>query len=548
MKLTLSSCCFRTVVGHDSYIPSSVLEAVCLCYAKDDVDQLLKKLVIKVGPVESAATSESVSSSRPPNKSTLAIERISTAGHDAASATQDDDDDFVVYGDTPEGTSSLYARTKPTPVTVVKADACNESGDSDWCLEEDEDEDFEAQDKTFTECQRAMQKGNFSESQALLLKLSMPPAFFESTLRKLVLDHPKGYEDLVDEALVAGPNWHPSTITVFVSTAIDKEEYGDLELFSNQSNYASTDDHLCICTLINASVRIPARVLDSCLRGLGQFQKSRNLQGSDAMGLCMTLRLIVNIAMRNKQRDPTMNRINVSVDQETGVISVWYNGRGIPVVMDSTVKQFLPSMIFARQCFNYGEHDKVYSPFINELVVETADSSTGKKFNQVIRSNIDYDEPEIGPHPGTDYTCATFSVDLQNEASLDDDTVARLTECVHDIAACSSMYPGAPLRVFLNCNELPTTSTQEDDADSSDDDSIGSIVYPFRTDNKEATSTSNGEDRPKDETLGGILVAKEGDQMFILCPETQDNPDDTLGGILWPELRRGCSGLGVLQL
>ena len=55
--------------------------------------------------------------------------------------------------------------------------------------------------------------------------------------------------------------------------------------------------------------------------------------------------IVVNAA-DNKQRDPTMDRINVTVDQEAGTISVWNNGNGIPVVMHSTEKMYVPELIF----------------------------------------------------------------------------------------------------------------------------------------------------------------------------------------------------------
>lgn len=40
--------------------------------------------------------------------------------------------------------------------------------------------------------------------------------------------------------------------------------------------------------------------------------------------------VIVNAA-DNKQRDPSMSEIRVTIDRQSGEISVWNNGRGIPV-------------------------------------------------------------------------------------------------------------------------------------------------------------------------------------------------------------------------
>jgi DNA topoisomerase II len=55
--------------------------------------------------------------------------------------------------------------------------------------------------------------------------------------------------------------------------------------------------------------------------------------------------IVVNAA-DNKQRDPSMDRINVTIDQEHNTISVWNNGNGIPVVMHSEHKMYVPELIF----------------------------------------------------------------------------------------------------------------------------------------------------------------------------------------------------------
>ena len=44
--------------------------------------------------------------------------------------------------------------------------------------------------------------------------------------------------------------------------------------------------------------------------------------------------ILVNAA-DNKQNDKNMNEIRVTIDREAGEISVWNNGRGIPVEIHS---------------------------------------------------------------------------------------------------------------------------------------------------------------------------------------------------------------------
>ena len=50
--------------------------------------------------------------------------------------------------------------------------------------------------------------------------------------------------------------------------------------------------------------------------------------------------IIVNAA-DNKQRDKDMDTIKVTVDREKGVISVWNNGRGIPVEIHEVNTDYL---------------------------------------------------------------------------------------------------------------------------------------------------------------------------------------------------------------
>ena len=55
--------------------------------------------------------------------------------------------------------------------------------------------------------------------------------------------------------------------------------------------------------------------------------------------------IIVNAA-DNKQRDPSMNRIEVTIDEEEGSIRVWNNGSGIPVVVHQEHQIYVPELIF----------------------------------------------------------------------------------------------------------------------------------------------------------------------------------------------------------
>ena len=55
--------------------------------------------------------------------------------------------------------------------------------------------------------------------------------------------------------------------------------------------------------------------------------------------------ILVNAA-DNKQRDASMDAIKVEIDREGGRISVWNNGRGIPVEEHKEHKCYVPELIF----------------------------------------------------------------------------------------------------------------------------------------------------------------------------------------------------------
>lgn len=56
--------------------------------------------------------------------------------------------------------------------------------------------------------------------------------------------------------------------------------------------------------------------------------------------------IMVN-ASDNKQRDSSMNKIEVNIDREEGSIRVWNNGTGIPIVMHAEHNIYVPELIFA---------------------------------------------------------------------------------------------------------------------------------------------------------------------------------------------------------
>lgn len=179
--------------------------------------------------------------------------------------------------------------------------------------------------------------------------------------------------------------------------------------------------------------------------------------------------IMVNAA-DNKQRDPGMNKIDVSINAAENTVRVWNNGAGIPVVMHQEHQIYVPELIFGHLLTgsNFDDDEqkttggrngygaKLANIFSTKFTVETVDSSRGLKFKQIYTNNMqERSVPEITKYSGTDYTCITFQPDLARFKMefMDDDIVALLSKRVYDIAGTNTAH-GAKLNVVLNGNKV----------------------------------------------------------------------------------------------
>ena len=92
-----------------------------------------------------------------------------------------------------------------------------------------------------------------------------------------------------------------------------------------------------------------------------------------------------------------MDTIKVTIDRENNTISVYNNGRGIPIEMHSKEGVYVPELIFGHllTSSNYDDNEKkvtggrngygakLCNIFSTEFIVETADAKSMKKFKQV---------------------------------------------------------------------------------------------------------------------------------------------------------------------
>ncbi|GAB4828068.1 DNA topoisomerase 2 [Ancistrocladus abbreviatus] len=184
--------------------------------------------------------------------------------------------------------------------------------------------------------------------------------------------------------------------------------------------------------------------------------------------------ILVNAA-DNKQRDPSMNSVKVTIDVEQNCISVYNNGDGVPVEIHQEEKVYVPELIFGHllTSSNYddtvkkttggrnGYGAKLTNIFSTEFVIETADGKRHRKYKQVFSNNMGKkSEPAITKcKEGENWTKVTFKPDLAkfNMTCLEDDVVALMKKRVVDLAGCL----GDTVKVELNGKKIPVKSFQD---------------------------------------------------------------------------------------
>lgn len=163
--------------------------------------------------------------------------------------------------------------------------------------------------------------------------------------------------------------------------------------------------------------------------------------------------ILVNAA-DNKIRDPNMDHIKVTLDRENGTISIWNNGRGIPIEIHEKEKIYIPELIFGHllTSSNYDDNEKkvvggrngygakLANIFSIEFTVDTADKNTQLKYSQTWTNNMS----KVGKYKiasnkaGKEYTCITFKPDLKRFGmeAFDADFEAVVKRRVYDLAGC----------------------------------------------------------------------------------------------------------------
>ncbi|XP_014248287.1 DNA topoisomerase 2 [Cimex lectularius] len=236
--------------------------------------------------------------------------------------------------------------------------------------------------------------------------------------------------------------------------------------------------------------------------------------------------ILVNAA-DNKQRDPSMNCIRINIDPEENLITIWNNGKGIPVVEHKDEKMYVPTMIFGHllTSSNYNDEEekvtggrngygaKLCNIFSKKFTVQTSSKQYRKAFKQTWLDNMGTaQEVKIKQSSEEDYTKVSFSPDLSKfkMEKLDKDIIDLMSRRAFDVAASTR-----GVKVFLNDVKLPIKNFKDyiDLYIKNKDDDMGNqlkVVYENVNDRWEVALTTSEKGFQQVSFVNSIATTKGG--------------------------------------
>ncbi|CAJ0758091.1 14986_t:CDS:10 [Entrophospora sp. SA101] len=183
--------------------------------------------------------------------------------------------------------------------------------------------------------------------------------------------------------------------------------------------------------------------------------------------------ILVNAA-DNKIRDSSMSTLKVKIDKEAGKISVYNNGKGIPIEIHKELNVYVPEMLFGQlmTSSNYNDDEKKVTGgrnglgaksvniFSTQFTVETTDTTQKKRYIQLFHNNMTQtDKPKITSYSKKEeYTMISFIPDFEKfgMTGLTDEAISLLSKRVHDMAGTVK-----DVKVFLNDKRIHAKNFKE---------------------------------------------------------------------------------------
>lgn len=181
---------------------------------------------------------------------------------------------------------------------------------------------------------------------------------------------------------------------------------------------------------------------------------------------------VVDNVWRSRQANVECKKIKVDIDPETSEITIWNDGRFIPIEINEQTKMYNPELIFGNllTSSNYNDEEerlssgrnglgvKLTNVFSISFHIECGDPEKGVVYTQTWKNHMrDVNKPKIKKKQNTGYTCVRFIPDLSLfHMEKFDETVMGLFK---KTCADMSMLTGVP--VLLNKEKLNIHSLKE---------------------------------------------------------------------------------------
>lgn len=170
-----------------------------------------------------------------------------------------------------------------------------------------------------------------------------------------------------------------------------------------------------------------------------------------------------------------MTMIKVTIDKQQNQITVWNNGKGLPIQIHSKEKVYVPELVFGHMLTSSNYDDsikkvtggrngfgaKLTNIFSKEFKIKTGDSKEKKQYAQVFKNNLSQIcEPKISTFSSDEYdfTEVSFQPDLKRfkMSCIDDDTISLLSKRVYDLAGITT----SSVKVYLNGKKINIANFQ----------------------------------------------------------------------------------------
>lgn len=161
---------------------------------------------------------------------------------------------------------------------------------------------------------------------------------------------------------------------------------------------------------------------------------------------------IVSNSVDEHKRNHKLNQIKVTVDVESGKISIWDNG-GIPVEIHKEYDEWVPEMIFSnlKTGSNFDDsEDRIVvgtngvgstltNIFSKEFKIETCDGK--KRFTQVFTDNMATRTKPVIKSDKKGFTEVSYIADFQKFGmeGIDESSMKMIQKRLYDIAACNHL-------------------------------------------------------------------------------------------------------------